>query len=146
MIRRPPRSTRTDTLFPYTTLFRSVHVDVEHLGAAFDLLPGNGHRLVVAVLQDQLLELLGAGDVGAFADVDEVAFGRDLQRLQAAEAGLAPEHRRSGIVHAAASRPGSTLRGRPRTSSTTAAMYSGVVPQPPTTRLSKTAYENPSRS
>src|SRR3546814_1593618 len=26
MIRRPPRSTRTDTLFPYTTLFRSVFV------------------------------------------------------------------------------------------------------------------------
>src|SRR3546814_18061408 len=25
MIRRPPRSTRTDTLFPYTTLFRSAH-------------------------------------------------------------------------------------------------------------------------
>src|SRR3546814_18622724 len=24
MIRRPPRSTRTDTLFPYTTLFRSL--------------------------------------------------------------------------------------------------------------------------
>src|SRR3546814_3599380 len=24
MIRRPPRSTRTDTLFPYTTLFRSI--------------------------------------------------------------------------------------------------------------------------
>src|SRR3546814_1640411 len=24
MVRRPPRSTRTDTLFPYTTLFRSV--------------------------------------------------------------------------------------------------------------------------
>src|SRR3546814_2880117 len=29
MIRRPPRSTRTDTLFPYTTLFRSF--DCEHL-------------------------------------------------------------------------------------------------------------------
>src|SRR3546814_9230357 len=30
MIRRPPRSTRTDTLFPYTTLFRStiLHADV----------------------------------------------------------------------------------------------------------------------
>src|SRR3546814_13760160 len=28
MIRRPPRSTRTDTLFPYTTLFRSVGVRV----------------------------------------------------------------------------------------------------------------------
>src|SRR3546814_12353520 len=26
MIRRPPRSTRTDTLFPYTTLFRSIEV------------------------------------------------------------------------------------------------------------------------
>src|SRR3546814_10799521 len=42
MIRRPPRSTRTDTLFPYTTLFRSLGVDVgdqlkahllDHLGA-----------------------------------------------------------------------------------------------------------------
>src|SRR3546814_2793142 len=31
MIRRPPRSTRTDTLFPYTTLFRSHHDGVaEH--------------------------------------------------------------------------------------------------------------------
>src|SRR3546814_6470075 len=27
MIRRPPRSTRTDTLFPYTTLFRSARLD-----------------------------------------------------------------------------------------------------------------------
>src|SRR3546814_12255102 len=27
MIRRPPRSTRTDTLFPYTTLFRSLEPD-----------------------------------------------------------------------------------------------------------------------
>src|SRR3546814_16525511 len=26
MIRRPPRSTRTDTLFPYTTLFRSIEL------------------------------------------------------------------------------------------------------------------------
>src|SRR3546814_3875737 len=32
MIRRPPRSTRTDTLFPYTTLFRSLrNRDVEIL-------------------------------------------------------------------------------------------------------------------
>src|SRR3546814_2808132 len=35
MIRRPPRSTRTDTLFPYTTLFRSPLL----------LLPGRGTRL-----------------------------------------------------------------------------------------------------
>src|SRR3546814_12353368 len=36
MIRRPPRSTRTDTLFPYTTLFRSdarrgvLHLEIRH--------------------------------------------------------------------------------------------------------------------
>src|SRR3546814_7056221 len=30
MIRRPPRSTRTDTLFPYTTLFRSRFPDPSH--------------------------------------------------------------------------------------------------------------------
>src|SRR3546814_18232395 len=37
MIRRPPRSTRTDTLFPYTTLFRSdVHLQfVARLAEAF---------------------------------------------------------------------------------------------------------------
>src|SRR3546814_12572534 len=34
MIRRPPRSTRTDTLFPYTTLFRS------HAGIEGGRLPG----------------------------------------------------------------------------------------------------------
>src|SRR3546814_2914985 len=32
MRRRPPRSTRTDTLFPYTTLFRSVLLAVVHVG------------------------------------------------------------------------------------------------------------------
>src|SRR3546814_15342452 len=31
MIRRPPRSTRTDTLFPYTTLFRSLAQVVQRL-------------------------------------------------------------------------------------------------------------------
>src|SRR3546814_11075786 len=30
MIRRPPRSTRTDTLFPYTTLFRSIQLRPAH--------------------------------------------------------------------------------------------------------------------
>src|SRR3546814_1809977 len=30
MIRRPPRSTRTDTLFPYTTLFRSCPVRIQN--------------------------------------------------------------------------------------------------------------------
>src|SRR3546814_15081521 len=32
MIRRPPRSTRTDTLFPYTTLFRSHVADIAIVG------------------------------------------------------------------------------------------------------------------
>src|SRR3546814_9527113 len=32
MIRRPPRSTRTDTLFPYTTLFRSTRAPVRSGG------------------------------------------------------------------------------------------------------------------
>src|SRR3546814_5736146 len=31
MIRRPPRSTRTDTLFPYTTLFRSILLRLDAL-------------------------------------------------------------------------------------------------------------------
>src|SRR3546814_10239982 len=41
MIRRPPRSTRTDTLFPYTTLFRSA----EGRAAACDAAPAGGVRL-----------------------------------------------------------------------------------------------------
>src|SRR3546814_9771260 len=35
MIRRPPRSTRTDTLFPYTTLFRSIPLVHADAGALF---------------------------------------------------------------------------------------------------------------
>src|SRR3546814_1124059 len=34
MIRLPPRSTRTDTLFPYTSLFRSAHYALANLRAA----------------------------------------------------------------------------------------------------------------
>src|SRR3546814_2499406 len=37
MIRRPPRSTRTDTLFPYTTLFRSAIVAFTLAGKATQL-------------------------------------------------------------------------------------------------------------
>src|SRR3546814_1949901 len=41
MIRRPPRSTRTDTLFPYTTLFRSVSAadenDLPQLGGGTEV-------------------------------------------------------------------------------------------------------------
>src|SRR3546814_19147040 len=63
MIRRPPRSTRTDTLFPYPTLFRSlgqgvmqqlVHaVAATSFHALFDR--QHGDLLPVAVLQPQQL-------------------------------------------------------------------------------------------
>src|SRR3546814_4080994 len=71
MMRRPPVSTRTDTRFPYTTLFRSVqhrgdalglpvveqplHVEVAFLGTLDE------DRLVA----DRLLLLVDRGDVGA---------------------------------------------------------------------------------
>src|SRR3546814_1287573 len=45
MIRRPPRSTRTDTLFPYTTLFRSV----------VDSVIGDTDELVALTLAYQML-------------------------------------------------------------------------------------------
>src|SRR3546814_20013637 len=45
MIRRPPRSTRTDTLFPYTTLFRSSLGDLCAALAAVSFEPGS-HALV----------------------------------------------------------------------------------------------------
>src|SRR3546814_5588121 len=60
MIRRPPRSTRTDTLFPYTTLFRSPHA---------------GDRDVV------IQQIQGPRRK---ADLDAVARGRLPQRLDQA--------------------------------------------------------------
>src|SRR3546814_16836873 len=59
MFRRPPRSTRTDTLFPYTTLFRSLHPD-----RAEDLAPGRAdatqQREVLGPLREEDRE--GVGD------------------------------------------------------------------------------------
>src|SRR3546814_21051838 len=40
MIRRPPRSTRTDTLFPYTTLFRSTRTTCGWTGSSISGAPG----------------------------------------------------------------------------------------------------------
>src|SRR3546814_18141086 len=60
MIRRPPRSTRTDTLFPYTTLFRSV-------GAALDAL----RPAAAAHLAEHLVE--DVGETGAEAEVEPAA-------------------------------------------------------------------------
>src|SRR3546814_8534902 len=54
MIRRPPRSTRTDTLFPYTTLFRS---EVETPQG--DELVEHHQKLMFAPLRRVGVELLG---------------------------------------------------------------------------------------
>src|SRR3546814_7347104 len=44
MIRRPPRSTRTDTLFPYTTLFRSLAAHSAFLARNGEHNRGGGER------------------------------------------------------------------------------------------------------
>src|SRR3546814_7264875 len=46
MIRRPPRSTRTDTLFPYTTLFRSWKTGFTNYRYAFPDLAGKAGRAI----------------------------------------------------------------------------------------------------
>src|SRR3546814_6247230 len=59
MIRRPPRATRTDTLFPYTTLFRShplALVWIEVALAQPDRLRRHLDQLVVLDIRDRLLE------------------------------------------------------------------------------------------
>src|SRR3546814_8315760 len=60
MIRRPPRSTRTDTLFPYTTLFRSVCQPVAPLRGMIEQL--NPQQQAAVTLSPQhALVLAGAG-------------------------------------------------------------------------------------
>src|SRR3546814_11905294 len=52
MIRRPPRSTRTDTLFPYTTLFRSARGSSARLRRLRGGRPAHRGRAPEAVLGD----------------------------------------------------------------------------------------------
>src|SRR3546814_12347145 len=47
MIRRPPRSTRTDTLFPYTTLFRSTGADAGAVDTLIPLDPDTPHQVEI---------------------------------------------------------------------------------------------------
>src|SRR3546814_16952252 len=51
MVRRPPRSTRTDTLFPYTTLFRSRPAPCFG-GAAIDMIAGKEGQFLGALRPD----------------------------------------------------------------------------------------------
>src|SRR3546814_5618323 len=57
MIRRPPRSTRTDTLFPYTTLFRSEQSFVRHQQHLHRTGRAVWQRQLVHFTESQLLEL-----------------------------------------------------------------------------------------
>src|SRR3546814_14062115 len=59
MIRRPPRSTRTDTLFPYTTLFRS-HGAIELYEPQTDQLAGDGLHITWVEVRECCLELVDA--------------------------------------------------------------------------------------
>src|SRR3546814_101335 len=67
MRRRPPRSTRTDTLFPYTTLFRSSYADAERWTG--EALEGEGRRVALA---GRLLAKRVMGKA-AFAQVQDVS-------------------------------------------------------------------------
>src|SRR3546814_8484957 len=72
MIRRPPRSTRTDTLFPYTTLFRSIddggifqpRAEVEQDAERPEILQILGHQIFdgrqAAVAQQRRPIIIGA--------------------------------------------------------------------------------------
>src|SRR3546814_13133357 len=59
MIRRPPLATRPDTLFPYTTLFRSFSVPV-HRALTEHILLGGAPR-AIAILNGTLAAALGLG-------------------------------------------------------------------------------------
>src|SRR3546814_1659024 len=69
MIRRPPRATRTDTLFPYTTLFRSsLDRAAEKFGVGepdpLDLLPIGLGGGVPAAANDRRLQPIAALGIG----------------------------------------------------------------------------------
>src|SRR6184192_2090774 len=100
MIRRPPRSTRRLTLFPYTTLFRSVtypHPSLEPILA---------RTLGVPLFQEQLLRMamVAAGLSGGQAEELRRAFGfkRSERRMKQAEVQLRDGMMRQGITGAAA--------------------------------------------
>src|SRR3546814_4888258 len=64
MIRRPPGSTRTDTLFPYTTLFRSGSDVEERRAASLALRPRDGVVAVDLCGDQRRLVAFGAGKRG----------------------------------------------------------------------------------
>src|SRR3546814_20245556 len=76
MIRRPPRSTRTDTLFPYTTLFRSHFHGAPHPHQPReDLIVRRAHHPHWRV-----------ADLGVLGDIDQVTGGCELRAARKAVA------------------------------------------------------------
>src|SRR3546814_3208045 len=78
MIPRPPRSTRNDTLFPYTTLFRSVMLVEEGrivLGRRFAIIFRRGARRIQGIIEmedagDEVIELRPMIDLFIFRSLD----------------------------------------------------------------------------
>src|SRR3546814_10577382 len=91
MIRRPPRFTRTDTLFPYTTLFRSFLDEVAHRQAIVAEL-GRQRDHQAGVGADQLLQGVGVAVLAPRArqSVFAVARQQGLGHRLSDEAGLGP--------------------------------------------------------
>src|SRR3546814_7803251 len=116
MIRRPPRSTRTDTLFPYTTLFRSLALD----RAAEEGL----HPLVDLAAQPRHLALADAIQAHGAHQIVDRAGGDALDPRVKPEGRL----RLPGRPRSAPSRPGAGAPGRPGSSSPCAAWESAVRP------------------
>src|SRR3546814_11694221 len=83
MTRRPPRSTRTDTLFPYTTLFRSRQFLQRNIGDFLQLAEAFGDQQLRKRLVDvQLfLEHRRAFDKFALALLASVGLGHDVDLL-----------------------------------------------------------------
>src|SRR3546814_12722695 len=102
MIRRPPRSTRTDTLLPYTTLFRSLHdglVDSAEIAGGpqknFSQPLNQRRRRIVG---DQVARELGGDVAGGGGMARKILQHRQRLLLPAFGVALAegPEERRVG--------------------------------------------------
>src|SRR3546814_3512357 len=97
MIRRPPRSTRTDTLFPYTTLFRSTE-SIAHPNFKKAFLRASAREAVASVQIDPRLPVIPVralknGGTEAFtAKQREVANKLDKGEVDMGEAQLEIEH------------------------------------------------------
>src|SRR3546814_11852548 len=75
MIRRPPRSTRTDTLFPYTTLFRSV--EAERIGPGDR--PAAARGDLVEDAHDRIQGFGKASFLGLERAFDQLAVAREFR-------------------------------------------------------------------